>query len=74
MGLAPSLSVPLPTIWYIVELTLLLCNLNLQLIELNALVTVAVPEPPVLVNLIVPVSSQRTTIGFVAGPMAQLVE
>jgi len=73
-GVVPTLSVPLPVIRYMVELTLLRWSVNFQLIELKVLVTDAVPEPPVAVNLMVPVSWQITTIGSMAGPMAQLVE
>jgi hypothetical protein len=53
---------------------LLRMRVNVQLIPASALDTLAVPDPPVVVNLIVPVSWQVTTIGLVAGPMAQLVE
>ena len=74
IGVAPTLSVPLPIIRYIVELTLIRWSVNFQLIELKALVTIAVPEPPPAVNWMVPVSLHGTTIGSVAGPMTQLVE
>jgi hypothetical protein len=73
-GVVPTLSVPFPTIRYAVELAAARCSVNFQWIVANGLVTVAVPEPPVAVNAMVPVSSHWTTIGSMAGPMAQLVE